>query len=132
MEKAKEIELLQSLKGDTYFAQLFGDEQIDAMCQNIRNDFPIECGLKLFQASPVARENVKLKSQVAQLQQVNETVAKTLLYKANEHLDDTLDDTLEDLAECLIGHNKCLIMKFRLVLPLNEDDRDELVKIIEQ
>lgn len=128
MEKAKEIELLQSLKGDTYFAQLFGDEQIDAMCQNIRNDFPIECGLKLFQASPVAKENAKLKSQVAQLQQVDETVAKTLLYKANEHL----DDTLVDLAECLIGHNKCLIMKLRLVLPLSEDDRDELIKIIEQ
>lgn len=128
MDKAKEIELLQSLKGDTYFAQLFGNEQIDDMCQNIRNDFPIECGLKLFQESPVARENAKLKSQVAQLQQVNETVAKTLLYKANEHL----DDALGDLAECLIGHNKCLIMKLRLVLPLSEDDRDELVKIIEQ
>ena len=128
MEKAKEIELLQSLKGDTYFAQLFGDEQIDAMCQNIRNDFPIECGLKLFQESLVAKENAKLKSQVAQLWQVNETVAKTLLLKANEHL----DDTLGDLAECLIGHNKCLVMKLRLVLPLNEDDRDELIKIIEQ
>ena len=128
MEKVKEIELLQSLKGDTYFAQLFGDEQIDAMCLNIRNDYPIECGLKLFQASPVARENAKLKSQIAQLWQVDETVAKTLLLKANEHL----DDTLEDLAECLIGHNKCLIMKLRLVLPLSEDDRDELIKIIEQ
>lgn len=128
MEKTKEIELLQSLKGDTYFAQLFGDEQIDAMCENIRNDFPIECGLKLFQESPVAKESVKLKSQIAQLQQVNETVAKTLLYKANEHL----DDVLGDLAECLIGHNKCLVMKLRLVLPLNEDDRDELIKIIEQ
>lgn len=128
MEKAKEIELLQSLKGDTYFAQLFGNEQIDAMCQNIRNDFPIECGLKLFQASPVARENAKLKSQVAQLQQVNETVAKTLLYKANEHL----DDTLEDLAECLIGHNKCLATKLRLALPLSEDDRNDLLNILGQ
>lgn len=128
MEKAKEIELLQSLKGDTYFAQLFGDEQIDAMCQNIRSDYPIECGLKLFQESPVAKENAKLKSRVAQLWQVDETVAKTLLLKANEHL----DDVLEDLAECLIGHNKCLAMKLRLALPLSEDDRDELVKIIEQ
>ena len=40
MEKVKEIELLQSLKGDTYFAQLFGDQQIDAMCENIKNDYP--------------------------------------------------------------------------------------------
>ena len=79
MEKAKEIELLQSLKGDTYFAQLFGDEQIDAMCQNIRNDFPIECGLTLFLASPVAKENTKLKSQIAQLRQDAEAVAKCAL-----------------------------------------------------
>lgn len=128
MEKVKEIELLQSLKGDTYFAQLFGDEQIDAMCQNIRNDYPIECGLSLFQNSPVARENMKLKSQIAQLQQVNETVAKTLLIKANEYH----DDALEDLAERLIGHKKCLVIKLQSALPLSEDDRDELIKIIKQ
>ena len=128
MEKAKEIELLQSLKGDTYFAQLFGDEQIDAMCQNIRNDYPIECGLKLFQESPVAKENAKLKGKIAQLWQVDETVAKTLLIKANEHL----DDVLEDLAECLIGHTKCLAMKLRLALPLSEDDRNDLINILGQ
>lgn len=128
MEKAKEIELLQSLKGDTYFAQLFGDEQIDAMCLNIRNDYPIECGLKLFQESPIAKENAKLKSQMARLRQIDETVAKTLLIKAGEYP----DDTLEDLAECLIGPNKCLTIKLRLALPLSEDDRNELLKIIEQ
>lgn len=76
MEKVKEIELLQSLKGDTYFAQLFGNQQIDAMCQNIRNDYPIEYGLKLFQVSPVAHENAELKGKIARLQQVNEAVAK--------------------------------------------------------
>ena len=63
MERAKEIEIIQSLKGDTYFAQLFGDEQIDAMCQNIRNDYPIECGLEIFQGSRVARENARLKEE---------------------------------------------------------------------
>lgn len=128
MEKVKEIELLQSLKGDTYFAQLFSNGQIDAMCQNIRNDYPIECGLSLFQESPVARENMKLKSQIAQLRQVDETVAKTLLIKANEYH----DDVFEDLAECLVGHNRCLIIKLQSALPLSEDDRDELIKIIKQ
>ena len=128
MEKAKEIELLQSLKGDTYFAQLFSDEQIDAMCENIRNDYPIECGLELFQESAVAEENAKLKSRLARQWDLEENIAKTLLIKANGYL----DEGLEDLAECLIGHNKCLAMKLRLALPLSEDDRDELVKIIER
>lgn len=41
MEKAKEIELLKQLKGDTYFADTFSAETIDKMCENIKNDFPI-------------------------------------------------------------------------------------------
>lgn len=41
MEKAKEIELLKQLKGDTYFADTFSAATIDKMCENIKNDFPI-------------------------------------------------------------------------------------------
>ena len=126
MEKVKEIELLQSLKGDTYFAQLFGDEQIDAMCQNIRNDYPIECGLNLFQSSPVAKENTELKKRLACCKEREESVAKGILSKAAEHL----DDSLEDLAERLIGHKKCLVIKLHSMLPLSEEDRDTLVKLL--
>lgn len=45
MTKEKEIQILQSLKGDTYFAQMFGDD-IDRMCENISMDIAIECGCK--------------------------------------------------------------------------------------
>lgn len=126
MEKVKEIELLQSLKGDTYFAQLFGDEQIDAMCENIRNDYPIECGLNLFQCSPVAKENTELKRRLASCWEREESVAKGILIKANDHL----DDSLEDLAERLIGHKKCLVIKLHSALPLTEEDRDTLAKLL--
>lgn len=44
MTKQEEIDILQSLKGDTYFAQFFGSKDIDQMCQNISNDFAIEGG----------------------------------------------------------------------------------------
>lgn len=44
MTKQEEIDILQSLKGDTYFAQFFGSKDIDQMCQNINNDFAIEGG----------------------------------------------------------------------------------------
>ena len=126
MEKVKEIELLQSLKGNTYFAQLFGDQQIDVMCENIRNDYPIECGLNLFQSSPVAKENIELKKRLACCQEREEAVAKGILSKAAEHL----DDSLEDLAERLIGHKKCLVIKLHSMLPLSEEDRDTLVKLL--
>ena len=48
MTKQEEIDILQSLKGDTYFAQFFGSKDIDQMCQNINNDFAIEGGADLF------------------------------------------------------------------------------------
>lgn len=124
--KVKEIELLQSLKGGTYFAQLFNDQQIDAMCENIRNDFPIECGLKLFQCSSVATENVKLKKRLKSSQEREEAVAKDLLISANNYQ----DDSLEDLAERLIGHKKCLIIKLHSALPLSEEDRDALANLL--
>ena len=43
MTKEKEIALLQELGGDTYFAQYFKND-IDTMCENIRNDYPIDFG----------------------------------------------------------------------------------------
>ena len=126
MEKVKEIELLQSLKGDTYFAQLFGDQQIDAMCENIRNDHPIELGLSLFEGSSVARENAKLKDQVARFQKIAETVAKTLLIKAGEYSDNVLDNQ----AERLIGYKKCLAIKLYSAIPLSEEDRNILARLL--
>lgn len=126
MEKVKEIELLQSLKGDTYFAQLFGDEQIDAMCENIKNDYPIEYGLNLFQGSLIAKENAELKKRLASCLEREESAAESILIKANEHM----DDSLEDLAERLIGHKKCLVIKLRSALPLSEEDRDTLAKLL--
>lgn len=54
MTKEKEIQILQSLKGNTYFAQMFGDD-IDKMCENISVDFAIESGCK-FAAKEAALE----------------------------------------------------------------------------
>lgn len=126
MEKVKEIELLQSLKGDTYFAQLFDDQQIDAMCENIKNDHPIELGLRLFEGSLVAKENAELKKRLACCQEREKAVAEDLLVKAN----DQSDDSLANLAEYLIGSKKCLTAKLRLALHLSTEDRDTLVKLL--
>lgn len=62
MTRQEEIETLLSLKGDTYFAQKFGQD-IEQMCQNISNDFPIE-----FDCQFAAKENAlqeQLKAQQA-------------------------------------------------------------------
>lgn len=127
MKKEKEIELLQSLKGDTYFAQLFSDEQIDAMCQNIRNDYPIECGIALFQESQVAKENATLKGKLAGRWEAEEAAVKVILRKAGEHL----DDVLEEAAERLVGRKKCLRLKLSEGMDLSEDDREELMRYLD-
>ena len=122
----KEIELLQSFKGDTYFAQLFGDKQIDAMCENIKNDYPIELGLNFFEGSSVAKENAELKKRLADIKHDEWDLATNLLFKAGEHP----DNMLEDIAVHLIGYKECLTIKLQSGLPLPEDDRVALVKLL--
>ena len=126
MEKVKEIELLQSLKGDTYFAQFFGNNQIDAMCENIKNDYPIELGLNFFENYPIVKENAELKKKLINRAKRQESVAEGIILKANEHL----DESLEDLAEQLIGYKKCLAIKLRLALSLSVEDRDTLINLL--
>lgn len=64
MTKQEEIDILQSLKGDTYFAQFFGSKDIDQMCQNINNDFAIEGGCGFSQkAEALERNNADLKKE---------------------------------------------------------------------
>lgn len=58
MTKEKEIQILQSLKGDTYFAQKFGAD-IDTMCENIKNDFAIECGCTFNRETEVLRKEIE-------------------------------------------------------------------------
>lgn len=65
MTKQEEIDILQSLKGDTYFAQFFGSKDIDQMCQNISNDFAIEGGCGFYQkAETLERINADLKEEI--------------------------------------------------------------------
>jgi hypothetical protein len=124
MTRADEIKALQSLKGDTYFAHLFSDAQIDAMCENIKNDFPIEMGIALFDASDVAKENGRLKFRLEQATTVAVEAAGKLLSKG--------DDALDDIAESLVGTKNCLRLKLHNAYRLTESDREELLRIIDQ
>lgn len=55
MTKAEEIKVLQSLKGDTYFAQVFPNKVIDHMCENIKMDFALDNGIETFEYSSAAQ-----------------------------------------------------------------------------
>ena len=59
MTRQDEIEVLQSLKGDTYFSQYFTSYDIGQMCQNISNDFCIELGCSFNKATEVLAKQLK-------------------------------------------------------------------------
>lgn len=58
MDKKQEIEILQSLKGSTYFADFFGSDDIDQMCDNIKNDFGIEYSCKFYRKASIFERQV--------------------------------------------------------------------------
>lgn len=127
MTRAEEIKALQSLKGDTYFAHLFSDAQIDAMCENIKNDFPIETGIALFEESEVAVKNHILKERVAKLKEEDCAAAIAILEKASEHADESMDA----IAHRLIGVKNCLRLKIHHKFNLTNADREALLNIID-
>ena len=75
MTKQDEIEVLQSLKGDTYFSQFFTSNDIDQMCQNIRNDFPIELGCQFTMAAE------SFKKQLSESKAENESAIKKNIFQ---------------------------------------------------
>lgn len=95
MTRQEEINVLQSLKEDTYFAQVFKPDTIDAMCSNIEKDFPIDCGVNMFdncQSVIKARSETKtLKGQldesigeVEDLREQKSEMVDFLLMQANQ------------------------------------------------
>ena len=69
MDKKQEIEILQSLKGDTYFADFFGSHDIDQMCENIKNDFGLEYCCQFYQKASYLQEQVHEAMRLAKEQQ---------------------------------------------------------------
>lgn len=81
MTKTEEIKTLQSLKGDTYFAQVFPNNVIDQMCENIRIDFALDSGIETFEYSLAAQswkaKYIESNELVKGLQSENESLKQT-------------------------------------------------------
>lgn len=125
--KAEEIKALQSLKDGGYFADQFTADQIDAMCANIRNDFPIMQGIDMFEHSEVAKERARLTAEVQRLKDTDCDAALAVLRKAEEHGDESMDI----IAGMLVGQTNCLRLKLGHGIALTEKDRASLLDIIE-
>ena len=111
MTKQEEISILQSLKGDTYFAQIFGDN-IDKMCENISVDFAIESGCKFF---------AKIDALQKALDKQKKHAEKTLLSFAHEIII-ALDKGSDASVEGVIGIEE--IIKFKHSQNMKLSDRE--------
>ena len=122
MTKQEEIDILQSLKGDTYFAQFFGSKDIDQMCQNINNDFAIEGGCGFYQkAEALERINADLKKEI---QQKIYDLGMELIKDLDKGFD---EDTIYQLVKGEVGVDAIIKFKRKNDLELTDKEIDYLV-----
>lgn len=122
MTKQEEIDILQSLKGDTYFAQFFGSKDIDQMRQNINNDFAIEGGCGFNQkAEALERINADLKKDI---QQKIYDLGMELIKDLDKGFD---EDAIYQLVKGEVGVNAIIKFKRKNDLELTDKEIDYLV-----
>lgn len=122
MTKQEEIDILQSLKGDTYFSQFFGEKDIEQMCQNISNDFAIEDGCWIIQkAEALEKNNADLKKEYKQkIYDLGMEIIKILDRGFDE-------DAIYQLVEGEVGINAIIKFKFKNNLELTDKEIDYMV-----
>lgn len=122
MTKQEEIDILQSLKGDTYFAQFFGSKDIDQMCQNINNDFAIEGGCGFNQkVEALERINADLKKEI---QQKIYDLGMELIKDLDKGFD---EDAIYQLVKGEVGVDAIIKFKRKNDLELTDKEIDYLV-----
>lgn len=122
MTKEKEIQILQSLKGDTYFAQMFGDD-IDMMCENISVDFPIESGCKFNTKAEILQKELKEQKQQAKQEALDFAYDIILAF----HEGDGVRDKVYQTIESRIGIDEMIKFKHSQKIELSDTEINYLV-----
>lgn len=118
MDKQTEIKTLKSLKNDTYFAAFFG-EDIDQMCQNIRNDYPLELGCTFSKKAEVLEKKLH-EEQKAHDQDMLDFVENMLITEAQ-------GGNSLNVAMKKIGMDNTIKIKRKNKIALSEEEIDYLV-----
>nr|DAU38280.1 MAG TPA: hypothetical protein [Caudoviricetes sp.] len=127
MTKQEEIEVLQSLKGDTYFAQKFGAD-IDTMCENIKNDFAIECGCTFNRETEVLRKEMENVKTAAKDMITN--FAHKIIVSLNKGND--TDVMCYQAVEEIIGIEEIIKFKYSQNIELDESEIKYLVESLDK
>ena len=135
MDKQTEIKTLQSLKGsDSYFGEFFNAHDIDQMCENIKNDFPIEMNCQ-FHAQiealkkQIANMEVVHKEEIEKLEANHKTEMEAFgkkLIVENEMYVDNIYETLENQ----FGSKFIINTKFQAKQQLSDDELSYMIAIM--
>lgn len=123
MTREEEIKTLQSLKGNTYFGQIFDNDTIDRMCDNIKNDFGIECGVELLEKSKrvdkAESDKRRLMHENRDLQDVKDKLMHVIFegIYANAGC-----DYIEKQLELIIGKKDVIVYKLKYGVGLNDKE----------
>lgn len=122
MTKEKEIQILQSLKGDTYFAQMFGDD-IDKMCENISVDFAIESGCKFNAKAEVLQKELQEQKKQAKQEALDFAFGIILDFREGNGVRDKVYQTIESR----IGIDEMIKFKHSQQIELSDTEINYLV-----
>ena len=124
MTKEDEIKVLQSLDGDTYFSQYFTSYDIGQMCQNIRNDFPIELGCLFTTAAE------SLKKQLAEAKAEKESAIKKNVFQIIDLYNGDVPEDLYEVISLQIDIKDIINHKRKMNYSLNESEIKYLVTLM--
>lgn len=126
MDKQKEIATLRSLKGDTYFAQFFKEHDIEQMCENIKNDFPIEMDCQFNEKARLAAQEIN-RAKVEAAEDLEDMVANFIKLNGAAFSPDFYHYCVQHVGRLFII--KC---KHEFGYPLNDMEIDHLIKIADK
>lgn len=120
MTRQEEVKIIQSLKGDTYFAQKFGQD-IDVMCQNISNDFPIEMGCNFMMKEDALQKALEI--QKKELEDRLMTFAHDIILSVSS----CTTENASTIVERYIGKDEVIKFKHANNIELSDNELDYLV-----
>lgn len=117
--KAKEIEILKSLIGDTYFNDYFSTKDIETMCYNIKNDLPLGLDCMFTKKSDIAEKKLSDERKTAKQKMLD--LAEKMI--TEEYAGGNFFRFLEDE----VGLDAIIKIKHKNNIPLNNAELDYLV-----
>lgn len=126
MDKQTEIKTLKSLKSDSYFAEYFSSDDIDRMCENVKNDFPIEMNCDFRKEAQILK--ARMAEEKAKMKETMRQMCQDAIKAADDG--DVIDQLIDNALVKYLPKVDLLKMKFDLGYEMTEENVNYLFSCI--